>query len=409
LQDYERASLHLSPLNIFVLHPSDLLTDCLPHGDGLLANLYVRKLAARGHKLHIAATNVQITEAFPDNVTIHKIEVPEPCVSSASRIRYAFKVRALYRRLSSHTQFNLIHQLNPVVTGLSLSMIGINKPIVMGPYVPDWPLVRRGNKLQKPTTLQSLARIVKRGFWYQQHRMASKIILSSVAAMQKVPNHRQFEDKVHIIPYGIDIANFQPAELPVEKTILFLAKISHHKGIMILLDAFRKVHEELRDAKLLVAGHGPEMGLAQAAAATIGDGRAVQFLGKVERNNVPATMQNCTVFCLPSFGEAFGMSVLEAMACGRAVVATDAGGLRHIVTDNGGRKVPVGDPDKLAKALIEVLKDPTLARNLGSFNRRQVEKNYAWENVIDRIEALYYDVLSESFVGQSTVYGSCAN
>lgn len=365
----------------------------------------MRKLAARGHKLHIAATDVQIAEAFPDNVTIHKIEVPQPCVSPGSRVRYAFKVRALYRRLSADTQFDLIHQLNPVVTGLSLSMLGINKPMVMGPYVPDWPLVRRGNKLQKPTALQRLARIAKRGFWYQQHRMASKIILSSAAAMQKVLHYRKFKDKVHIIPYGIDIENFQPAELAAEKTILFLAKVSHHKGIMILLDAFRKVHKELPDAKLLVAGHGPEMEVAQAVAATIGDGGAVKFLGRVERNDVPATMQNCTVFCLPSFGEAFGMSVLEAMACGRAAVVTDAGGLRHIVTDQGGRKVPVGDPDKLAQALVEVLENPTLSRNMGNFNRRQVEEHYAWEHVIDRIEALYYDVLNESFVGQSTVYG----
>jgi len=386
-----------------------MLTDCLPHGDGLLANAYIRRLASRGHSFHIAATNVQIEEAFPANVTIHKIDVPEPCTKSASRLYYMWKARALFRRLSGYTQFDLIHQLNPVVTGLALSMIGIDKPMVMGPYVPDWPLVRRNNKLQKPTVLQRLARVVKRGLWYQQHRMASKIILSSVAAMQKVPNHRQFDKKIHIVPYGIDIHNFHSEELPTERTILFLAKVSFHKGIMILLDALRKVHETLPDVKLLVAGAGPEMELAQAAAATIGDGSAVRFVGRVERKDVPAYMRDCTVFCLPSFGEAFGMSVLEAMACGRSVVVTDDGGLRHIVTDQGGRKVPVGDPDKLAKALIEILKDPTLARNMGDFNRRQVEEHYAWENVIDRIEALYYDALKESPLGQPTVYTSCAN
>src|SRR4029077_7586804 len=99
--------LNRSRLNIFVLHPSDLLTDCLPHGDGLLANLYVRKLAARGHSLHIAATNVQTDRAFPANVTIHRIEVPEPCTKPASRLRYAWRVRALYNRLSSGIQFDL--------------------------------------------------------------------------------------------------------------------------------------------------------------------------------------------------------------------------------------------------------------------------------------------------------------
>ena len=398
-----------APLNIFILHPSDMLTDCLPHGDGLLANLYIRKLAARGHSLHVAATNVQIEEASPSNVTIHKIDVPEPCTKPGSRIRYAFKVRALFRKLSTQAQFDLVHQLNPVVTGLALSMVGIDKPIVMGPYVPDWPLVRRNNKLQKPTLLQRVARLAKQGFWYQQHRMADKIILSSVAAMQKVPNRQQVDPKIHIIPYGIDVESFHPQELPTQRTILFLAKVSYHKGIMVLLDAFRKVHETLPDVKLVVAGHGPETELAQSVANTIGDGSAIQFIGKVDRANVPACLQNCTVFCLPSYGEAFGMSVLEAMACGRAVVVTDDGGLRHIVTDKGGRKVPVADSQKLAEALVEIIQDPVLAQSMGTHNRKQVEERYAWDKVIDQIEALYYQALPEVSVSRTVVCGPCAN
>jgi glycosyltransferase involved in cell wall biosynthesis len=352
---------------------------------------------------------MQVEEAFPANVTIHKIDVPQPCTKAISRLQYMWKVRSLFRHLSKEIQFDLIHQLNPVVTGLALGMVGIDKPMVMGPYVPDWPLVRRGNKLQKPTAAQRLARVSKRRFWYQQHRMASKIILSSVAAMQKVPNHRQFDKKVHIIPYGIDVDNFRSQELPTERTVLFLAKVSHHKGIMILLDAFRKVHQTFPDVKLVVAGAGPEMELAHAAAAMIGDGSAVRFVGRVERKDVQFYMQNCTVFCLPSFGEAFGMSVLEAMACGRSVVVTNDGGLRHIVTDRGGRKVPVGNPAELANALIEILNDPTLAKSMGDFNRQQVEQHYAWKSVIDRIEALYYDALKDAPLGQPAVHRSWAN
>jgi glycosyltransferase involved in cell wall biosynthesis len=397
-----------TPLNIFILHPSDMLTDCLPHGDGLLANLYIRKLAARGHFLHVAATNVQIKEAFPPNVTIHKIQVPEPCTKSSSRIRYAFKVRTLFRKLSTETQFDLIHQLNPVVTGLALSMVGVDKPIILGPYVPDWPLVRRNNKLQKPTMLQRVTRVIKRGFWYQQNRMAEKIILSSVAAMQKVPN-RRVEKKIKVIPYGIDVESFRQQELPTQRTILFLAKVSYHKGIMILLDAFRAVHKTLPDAKLIIAGHGPEMELAQAFAKTIADRSAVQFIGKVDRENVSECLQNCTVFCLPSYGEAFGMSVLEAMACGRAVVVTDDGGLRHIVTSEGGRKVPVADSQKLAEAFIEILKNPVLAQSMGAHNRKQVEDRYAWDKVIDQIEALYYETRPEISVSRTVVCGPCAN
>ena len=82
-------------------------------------------------------------------------------------------------------------------------------------------------------------------------------------------------------------------------------------------------------------------------------------------------MQSCDVYCLPSFGEPFGMTALEAMACARPVVATDAGGLRHLVAERGGRKVPPGDADALAAALREVLADPELRRAMGEHNRRR--------------------------------------
>ena len=103
------------------------------------------------------------------------------------------------------------------------------------------------------------------------------------------------------------------------------------------------------------------------------------------------------------------MSVLEAMACGRPVVVTDDGGLRYIVADEGGRRVPVGNPDKLAAALIEILKDPTLSQSMGDFNRRQAESLYAWDRVIDRIEALYDDVMEGRPASQPAAYRSCAS
>jgi glycosyltransferase involved in cell wall biosynthesis len=103
------------------------------------------------------------------------------------------------------------------------------------------------------------------------------------------------------------------------------------------------------------------------------------------------------------------MSVLEAMACGRAVVVTDDGGLRHIVTDKGGRKVPVADSQKLAEALVEILRNEALAQSMGVHNRKQVEDQYAWDKVIDQIEALYYQALPEVSVSRTVVCGPCAN
>ena len=101
------------------------------------------------------------------------------------------------------------------------------------------------------------------------------------------------------------------------------------------------------------------------------------------------------MLCVPSFGEPFGMTVLEAMACARPVVATDAGGPAHLVTDGGGRRVPPGDPAALAGALEEVLGDPGRQAAMGAHNRRLVEERHAWPRVVDRLEAAYADALAD--------------
>jgi L-malate glycosyltransferase len=106
-------------------------------------------------------------------------------------------------------------------------------------------------------------------------------------------------------------------------------------------------------------------------------------------------MQSCDVYCLPSYGEPFGMTALEAMACARPVVATDAGGLRHLVPDEGGRKVAPGDPRALAAALRELLTDQALRRAMGEHNRRLVEERYAWPRIVSRLEEVYGEAIRE--------------
>ena len=106
------------------------------------------------------------------------------------------------------------------------------------------------------------------------------------------------------------------------------------------------------------------------------------------------TMQACDVYCLPSYGEPYGMTALEAMACARPVVATAAGGLQHLVPSDGGRKVPPGDGATLAEALRELLSDPQLRRAMGERNRAEIERRFAWSRVGERLEAIYAEVVS---------------
>jgi len=101
-----------------------------------------------------------------------------------------------------------------------------------------------------------------------------------------------------------------------------------------------------------------------------------------------------SIYCLPSIGEPFGMTILEAMACGVPIVATRAGGIPDLVPADGGRLVPTRDPAALAAALVEILGSTRLQCVMGAENRARVEQVFDIEKAVDRLEAAYEATLS---------------
>ena len=98
---------------------------------------------------------------------------------------------------------------------------------------------------------------------------------------------------------------------------------------------------------------------------------------------------DCNVYCLPSFGEPYGTTLLEAMACARAVVVTNAGGLPHMMAKNGGLCVPTGDAPALAQALLAILSSPEDQIAMGAANRAAILAEYTWAKVVDDLESVY--------------------
>jgi glycosyltransferase involved in cell wall biosynthesis len=147
--------------------------------------------------------------------------------------------------------------------------------------------------------------------------------------------------------------------------------------------------DRMPDAELLIAGAGEEQGAIEQRIRAMPGGERVRMLGPIPREAVCETMQRCSVYCLPSFGEPFGMSALEAMACGKPLVVTDAGGLGELVKPEGGRKVKPGDAVDLAAALQFVLENPALASNMGEFNRSHVMERYSWAAVSSILARVY--------------------
>jgi glycosyltransferase involved in cell wall biosynthesis len=233
------------------------------------------------------------------------------------------------------------------------------------------------------------------------------LLLSTPAAAERL--HGRGRALVRELPYGIDTEAFHSgapvaaraeeqgdggAATDADGPILFLAGLEPWKGIETLLDAFELTAAELGDRRLAIGGDGTLAAAVRRRVERSAFGERIDLLGRVERERVPALLRGCALYCLPSVREPFGISALEAMACGRPVVTTDAGGLRHLIDDEGGRRVPPGDVTALAAALRELLGDPALRRAMGAHNARLVRERYSWARVVTRLEAAYREAIA---------------
>jgi phosphatidylinositol alpha-mannosyltransferase len=200
----------------------------------------------------------------------------------------------------------------------------------------------------------------------------------------------------HVLPNGVEVERFAKADpWPAPATpggtgraILFVGRHEPRKGLEVLLEAFRRLD---RDAVLWVAGEGPNTS-ALAASAPPG----VEWLGRIGDAELAQRLRAATLFCAPSLhGESFGVVLLEAMAAGTPVIASDISGYRDVARD--GKEallVPGGDPAALADGLRRVLDDPTLAGRLvdagtaraASFSMDRLAARYAdlYENLLAR-------------------------
>jgi len=197
---------------------------------------------------------------------------------------------------------------------------------------------------------------------------------------------------LEIVPNGVDVGAFAQApprdDLPPGRRILWVNRLDAQKGFPVALAAFSKVLAEIPEAILVVVGEGKDR---EALGLLTEQARArVDMRGSVTNDQVPSYLEAADVFVSPAVGqESFGIALVEAMAAGRPVVATDIPGYREVVS-NGveGLLVPPRDPEALAAGLIEVLRKPELAMRLGEAGRERA-RTFDWPIVVDRLEELY--------------------
>jgi phosphatidylinositol alpha-mannosyltransferase len=354
-------------------------------------------LRARNHTVRIL-TPATGPRARQVEYGVYKIAWAAPLRmnGSVARISITPDVNGRIRNVLEVERFDIIHLHEPFASALTfdaLRLAAMSGAVYVGTFH-AW--ARRGL-----TSTPDWAYASAKPFLSRYVRRLHGRIAVSPAAEEFVS--RFFPGDYRIIPNGVDIHRFQPGVAPSaqyqdgKRNIVFLGRLEPRKGLKYLLRALPRIRERFPNTRFLIGGDGAHRARIEAWVQKKG-WRDIIFLGRVAAEDLPSLYTSADVFCAPSVGgESQGIVLLEAMAAGRAVVASDIPGYRSVIHDGvDGLLARPRDAEHLAWAICRLLADPAGRKRMGIAARQRAE-SFGWERVSLQVEA-YYEELWARYV-----------
>jgi glycosyltransferase involved in cell wall biosynthesis len=214
-----------------------------------------------------------------------------------------------------------------------------------------------------------------------EHEHADLIVAASSFARDTLIANGVPENKVRVNPYGVDLERFRPAQQSRNSSrqlrFLSVGGINPRKGIPVLLSAWKKLHAN--DAELWLVGD-----VSENVRPLIPDLPGLKILGRKSRGELPDLLRSCDVFVFPSSFEGFGLVLLEAMASGLPIIATEATAVPDLIGESGaGKLIQSGDVDQLIDAMKYFIEHRNELPKLGTLARARAEQ-FSWANYGDR-------------------------
>jgi phosphatidylinositol alpha-mannosyltransferase len=336
------------------------------------------KLLELGHTVSVLAPGDEDTPGLPPYVVVVGKAVPIPYNGSVARLQFGVVSAARVRRWLRDGAFDVVHVHEPAPPSLSLLTCMIH----------DGPLVATFHVATVRSRFLSMFDTVLQPF---MEKIAGRIAVSPAA--RKVIVEHLGGDAV-VIPNGVAVAHYQAVE-PFDGfprtggTIGFIGRYDEpRKGMDVLVDAVEILARQRPDLRVLVAGRGDADSFTEALPDEVA-GR-IQLLGQVSETDKARLLRSVDVYCAPNTGqESFGVILLEAMAAGTPIVASDIEAFRRVLAGGAaGRQFRTGDPAALAAALGEVLDDAKLRARLVREGRRAVAP-YDWDVIVGDVLRVY--------------------
>ncbi|MDN6565761.1 MAG: glycosyltransferase family 4 protein [Actinomyces sp.] len=349
---------------------------------------HVRDLAGelirRGH--HVSVLTPSSRSVLPEWAVSVGPAVPIPFNGSVARLSFGPVVSARTRRWLDEGAFDVLHVHEPTVPSISmLAVMNADSPVV-GTF---------HSAMERSYAREATAGVMRP----LMERLSARIAVSEEARRTLVEHHGG--DAV-IIPNGVETSTFRRAvplakweQTPERPVITFLGRLDEpRKGLPVFAGAVPGVLESHPGARFLVAGRGSAEEEREALAAC---GDSVEFLGEITDAEKESLLRGTTLYVAPQTGgESFGIVLVEAMAAGCAVVASDLEAFRAVLADGrAGILFPTGDASALTAALVHALDD---REELASVARsgEHASAQYDWGVVTERILAVYQTVVGAS-------------
>jgi phosphatidylinositol alpha-mannosyltransferase len=345
---------------------------------------------AREHEVHIIApsSDDETEPVVSVDAPVHRIGrvVSIPANGSVARITLSLRSYLQAKRLLQQEQFDLIHLHEPMMPALPLTVLRHSGSANVGTF----------HAFRNTPLTYFYGKPILQPFFRKLH---GHIAVSS-AAREFVGEY--FPADYRIIPNGIDFPRFNTRRAPPlaqlsdgRPTVLFVGRLEKRKGLRFLLRAWPMVLQRYPEARLVVVGRGrPLEGYKRFAARQGWSPDDVLFAGYVSAEDLPYYYQACDVFCAPNTGqESFGVVLLEAMAAGAPIAASDIPGYRAVVANGEeGLLVERKNPGALADGLCRLLGNPeqrARMRRAGQVKAR----NYDWPRIATQVLEYYEEVL----------------
>jgi phosphatidylinositol alpha-mannosyltransferase len=364
-----------------------------------IANLS-NKLRELGHRtIIIAPMSRNDTATPPELIPLSCFIVPVRYNGSQARLCLSpFMSRAVRHILRQHP-LDVIHVHEPA--NPTLPWVVLREAVNLAPGAV---VVGTFHAYRESYKLNELERWLHRAYRSFCRSIASRLdgriavsLLAREQAMRTIPG------PYRVIPNGVDVNLFGDTRIdPLPDfreglNILFVGRLEARKGIYYLLEAFGRVKRVLPQARLLIVGPHSAHEIKRLERFThsreLSD---VHFLGYLPEKELARCYRTAHVFCAPSLGsESFGMVLLEAMAAGLPIVASDIAGYRTVVKHQvEGYLVPPGNAEAIAQALLVLLRQPELRCSMGARGRATAAR-YAWDKVATEVLSFYIDLRAE--------------